>query len=126
MSFSESHEWIFSDGILPALNETGFEPLKVDEDKTLKYRNPENTINDFILFSIRQSKFCIADYTGNKNGVYFETGYALAKGKEVIYTCQESDFAKVHFDTNRFPFIRYKSADELKEKLIYRIKETLL
>jgi hypothetical protein len=125
MSFAKQHKWIFQDGILPALQETGFEDLKVDEDKTLKYRENENTINDFILFSIRASKFCIADYTGNRNGVYFETGYALAKGKQVIYTCKESEFKNVHFDTNRFPFITYQSGKELKEKLINRIRETL-
>jgi hypothetical protein len=126
MSFSPEHEYIFNKGISLALKETNFEELKVNEDKTLKYRDNESTINDFILVSIRQSKFCIADYTGNRNGVYFETGYALAKGKHVIYTCLKSEFENVHFDTDRFPFILYDSTEELKEKLINRIKEVII
>lgn len=125
MSFSQKDKWIYNEAIFPALSELGYEALKVDEDKTLKYRKDESTINDFILVSIKESKFCIADFTSNKNGVYFEAGYALARGKKVIYTCHEEDFKNVHFDLDRFPIIRYKTSEELKEKLINRIKETI-
>lgn len=123
MSFSSEHDNIYKEGILPSLNQFKFEALRVDQDKTLQYRNNESTINDFILASINQSRFCIADYSGNKAGVYFETGYALGKGKPVIYTCSESDFEYMHFDVDRFPVIRYKTEIELRDKLVNRMNE---
>jgi nucleoside 2-deoxyribosyltransferase len=66
--------------------------------------------------------FCISDFTEQKDGVYFEAGYALGRGLKVIYTCEEGDFKNSHFDTNHFPHIIYKNEVELEEKLINKIE----
>ena len=41
----------------------------------------------------------IAELTGNRNGVYYEAGYATALGKEVIVAYREGE--KVHFDSTK-------------------------
>ena len=55
-------------------------------------------ITDEIMAEIRQSRFVIADYTGQKNGVYFEAGFALKLGLTVIPTCRTDEVGKLHFD----------------------------
>jgi len=118
MSFNDTEKPIYTEGILPALIETGYEPiivnaLHIDSDKT---------INDEIIASIKKSKFIIADFTAQKNGVYFEAGYALGRGLKVIYTCKRPDFDKTHFDTNHFSHILYNDTSELKTALINKIE----
>lgn len=93
-------------------------PIFIDE----VHYEPELTINDAIISNIKKSKFCICDFTEQKNGVYFECGFALGRGMKVIYTCREDDFKKSHFDTNHFPHIIYKNTDELKQKLTDKIE----
>ena len=53
-------------------------------------------INDEIIGEIRSSKFIIADFTGNRGGVYFEAGFAYGLKKEVIYTCNKDWWNKVY------------------------------
>ena len=39
----------------------------------------------------------MADYTGQVNGGYFETGFALGLGLTVIPTCRADEVPKLHF-----------------------------
>jgi len=100
-----------------AITETGFDPILIDE---IHYQS-DKTINDAIIASLKSCKFCVADFTEQKDGVYFESGFALGQGKPVIYTCKKEDFEISHFDTNHFPHIIYNNPDELKQKLIDKI-----
>lgn len=104
--------------IKKAISETGFSPLIVDEI----HIDADKTINDEIIAAIKKSKFCICDFTEQKDGVYFEAGYALGRGMKVIYTCHYDDFKQSHFDTNHFPHIIYKNTDELYQKLKLKIE----
>ena len=97
---------------------TGYTPVLVDE----VHIDSDATINDAIIANLKKSRFCIADFTEQKDGVYFESGFALGQGKQVIYTCQKDDFNRSHFDTNHFPHIVYADAEELKKKLIDKIE----
>ena len=84
------------------------------------------TINDAMIAEIRKCKFMIADFTDNKHGVYFEAGFGLGLGKQVIYTCLEEHFKNTHFDTKHFPHIIYKNCQSLEESLINRIEAWVL
>ena len=53
----------------------------------------------------------------------FEAGYALGRGKPVIYCCEEKDFLNnAHFDTNHYPHILYKDNDQLYNGLKSKIE----
>lgn len=116
MSFGEEMTSI-RDSIKQAIVDTGYKPLIIDEIHV----DADKTINDEIIASIRKSKFCISDFTEQKDGVYFEAGFALGMGLKVIYTCHEKWFKKSHFDTNHFPHIIYKDSDDLYQKLKNKI-----
>ncbi len=98
--------------------ESGYEPLLVDE----VHYDSDITINDAIIKFIKQSKFLIADFTGQKQGVYFEAGFALGLKRPVIYTCSQNDFEYTHFDTNHYPHIVYENLDDLEVKLKNKIQ----
>jgi hypothetical protein len=117
MSFGDGMTEIRT-AIKEAISNTGFNPLLIDEIHV----ESEQTINDGIIANIKKSRFCIADFTQQKDGVYFEAGFALGRGLKVIYTCNEKDFKETHFDTNHFPHIIYNTPEELKKRLIDKIE----
>lgn len=106
-----------------ACEKTGYpNPIIIDEIQI----DSHVTINDAIISNIRKSKFCIADFTEQRDGVYFESGFALGLGKKVIYTCRRDWFDKTHFDINHFPHIIYDNNEELERKLVDKIMAWVL
>lgn len=67
MWFADKMNPIYDDGFKPALEDTGYNPVRMD----LKEHNDK--ICDKIIAEIRKSGLLIADFTGNQGGVYFDT-----------------------------------------------------
>ncbi|MFN0216318.1 MAG: hypothetical protein ACKVT2_18820 [Saprospiraceae bacterium] len=122
MSFKAEMESFYNEGIVKAIEDNNFRPIRVDKEHT----ENEQTINDFIIASIKQSKFCIADLTHQRNGVYFEAGYALGRGLKVIYTCKRDDHENVHFDLKTMQTILYDTPKELHEALSWKIQAFIM
>lgn len=118
MSFDPEDVEIFA-AIKDACYEAGgYDAFRVSDE----HLDSVQTINDGIIAGIKKSKFCIADFTKQKDGVYFESGFAAGRGIKVIYTCREDWFKQTHFDTKHFPHIRYTTTDQLKAQLIKKIQ----
>ena len=122
MSFDKSEDHLYFEAIKPAIESTGFNPIRIDYENY----DSDKTINDAIIAGIKKCKFCISDFTKQKAGVYFETGYALGRNMKVIYSCHEDDFSNCHFDTNHYPHINYKTTEELKVRLKDKIEAYIL
>jgi|TARA_R100000541_G_scaffold58793_2_gene70617 hypothetical protein len=119
MWFDGEVDDLWDNGFFPALNQLGYEPLRIDKKEHI------NKIDDQIIAEIRKSGLLIADFTGNRNGVYFEAGFAMGLGIPVIWTCREDHLDDVHFDIRQYNQIVWKTPEELKEKLTYRIEATI-
>lgn len=79
-----------------------------------------------MLYEIRNSRFVIAELSHHNNGAYYEAGYALGLGKEVIHICDKKELKSgLHFDVAQVNTIFYDSIDEIPEKLRKRIKATI-
>ena len=103
-----------------AIIECGYIPRIMDEIEHNHQIVPE------MLYEIRESRFIIAELTGHNNGAYFEAGYALGYGKEVIQICQKSKFGEDgHFDVKQINTVLWNTTEELKEKIVSRIKATI-
>lgn len=90
---------VFDNGIEPALEATDFKAVRIDKKEfNLK-------IDDEIIASIKKSGLVIADVTGHRQGVYFEAGYAMGLGIQVIWTCCEKFIKTAHFDTRQYNHI---------------------
>ncbi len=111
MSFSAAMKPMWTDAIKPAIQNAGYTAYRVDEEP-----HSDNIIFR-IMAEIKNSRFVVADVTEQKNGVYFEAGYALGLGLPVIWTVRKDDAKNVHFDTAQYNQIRWASAKELQEGL---------
>lgn len=74
MWFDPSLDEVWKHGFKTALEETGYHPIRVD----LTEHNEK--ICDRIIAEIRKSGLVIADFTGQRGGVYFEAGFAMGLG----------------------------------------------
>ncbi len=119
MSFQEDMRQFFEEGIKPA----------VEADKKTKCVRIDgiqhnNKICDEIIAAIRRSRYVIADFTGNRGGVYYEAGFAHGLGLPVIWTVKGTA-DDLHFDTRQYNHIVYNTADELRLALLNRIAATI-
>ena len=75
---------------------------------------------------IRECKLLIMDVSDPNYGAYYEAGYALGLGKEVIITCREQEFHDVnnkpHFDIAQKQILVWIDYHDLTKKLIEWIK----
>jgi len=121
MWFDPKMRPLFDKAIKPAIEQAGYEAIRIDDVEHVE------DVNDEILSQIRRSRFIVADYTGNRGGVYFESGFARGLGLPVFWTCMDEEDHKrqLHFDTNHFNFIFWKSHEDLKERLRQRIEAVI-
>ena len=103
--------------IMDAVQSCGYVSMLID----IKEHN--NQIVPEIYKEINDSEFVVADLTGQRGGVYYEAGYAVAKNKELILCCREGE--NPHFDVAQINTIFWKDEQDLKERLIKRIEATI-
>jgi hypothetical protein len=117
MWFDTSMAEIYSVGIEPAIKAAGYDALRIDKSEHV------NRIDDEIIGQIKRSRFMVADFTGQRRGVYFEAGMMLGLGRNVIWMCRKSEVTEsnLHFDVRQFNFIDYETAIEAQERLYRRI-----
>jgi len=119
MWFTEEMKEAYFKGFKPALEATDYNPIRID-------LFPHNKkIDDEIIAKIRQSGLLIADFTGNRSGVYFEAGFAMGLGMPLIWTCRQDYISELHFDTRQYNHIVWENSEDLKDQLIYRIEATI-
>jgi nucleoside 2-deoxyribosyltransferase len=121
MWFSELMLNVYEVAIKTAIEECGYKPILISKKEHL------NEITDEIMAEIKTCKFVVADLSGARGGVYYEAGYAYGKNIPVIWMCNKKWFTprRIHFDVNHFPFIIWQDENELKVKLINRIKSAI-
>lgn len=128
MWFGDDMSTVYDDGIAPAVLESGLTPLRIDR------KEHDNRIDDEIIAEIRRSELLICDFTCGtvevdgrtvvvpRGGVYYEAGFAQGLGIPVIWSVREDQIDHVHFDTRQFNHIVWKDADDLRRRLINRIR----
>lgn len=135
MWFTSEMDAVFTEALRPAFEEVGYRAYRVDFD-------PHNEfINNKIIAEVRQSRILLAECTGARTSVYFEAGFALGLGLEVIWCCHDSRaceksqvpfpvpptgdgkewFEKLSFDTSQYSFIKWATLPELKVKIVDRV-----
>ncbi|MCZ2155269.1 MAG: hypothetical protein LC114_15435, partial [Bryobacterales bacterium] len=74
MAFAPELKPAWEFGIRPALQKAGFRAYRVDTEPHI------DRIDTKIITEIKNSRFLVADVTLQRQGVYFEAGYALGLG----------------------------------------------
>lgn len=120
MWFAQEMWPFWEGGFQPGIEQAGgFTAIRGD----LQEHNDD--ICDRIVGEIRRSRFVVADFTGNRGGVYYEAGFAQGLGIPVIWTVREDWLGKIHFDTRQYNHIHYETSEELRNALKNRIMATI-
>lgn len=121
MWFSPEVRPAWTEAIFPAIVASG------DEAKRIDTHDHNNRIDDEIIAMLRKSKFVVADFTGQRGGVYFEAGFALGLGLPVIWTVRKDALQDVHFDNRQYNFVLWveDKLGDFKTALQNRIEATL-
>ncbi len=105
------------EAIRKGIEEAGYLADFIDEAEHNEFITPE------LLKHIRDSRFVVVDLTHQNNGAYFEEGYAMGLGKQVIQLCKKA--TKLHFDIAQKNTIIWEVEDDIPERLTNRIKATI-
>src|SRR5713101_9373380 len=93
----------YADVFEPAIREAGLDPYRVDRDPSLSI--PIRDIED----GIRAAELCFAEISTDNPNVWFELGYAIALGKDVVLVCSEPRTSRYPFDVQHRTIISYKT-----------------
>ena len=112
---------MWTDGISPAIKDAGYDPKRIDRVEH------NNKVDDEIVAMIRRSRFVVADFTGNRGGVYFEAGLALGRSIPVVWTIRVGRINRVHFDSRQYNFIEWSfdALPDFRTRLKNRIDATI-
>jgi len=119
MWFDEQMHPVWEKGFHPAIEAAGYRPHRIDRKEHV------NKICDEIIAEIRRSRFVVADFTGQRGGVYYEAGYASGRDTPVIWTCRKDHFENVHFDIRQYNSIVWMTPEELAQRLQVRIEAVI-
>jgi hypothetical protein len=119
MWFDEKMEPAYKEGFYPAIAGAGYTPQRIDSKEHV------SKICDEIVAEIRRSRFVVADFTGQRGGVYYEAGYASGRDIPVIWTCHKDELDKLHFDIRQYNFIDWGTPQELARRLQVRIEAVI-
>ena len=119
MWFSDTMSDAWENGIKPAIEDAGYEPIRVDQVDHI------GRIDDQIIAEIRRARFLVADFSqgsdGARGGVYYEAGFAHGLDIPVIFTCNTNSVEKLHFDTRQFNHIVWNTPHDLRADLRNRV-----
>lgn len=125
MAFNEGTEKT-RETIKKGISDAGFSPEFIDEIVHNQQIVPE------MFRLIRESRFLILEISDPNYGAYYEAGYALGLGKEVIICCskdifekdfgEDSKYRKPHFDIAQKQILIWDDYTDLQKKLSEWIK----
>ncbi|MFN0051625.1 MAG: hypothetical protein ACKV0T_05505 [Planctomycetales bacterium] len=119
MWFSPELTPVYESEIKSGIEDAGFNAIRID------FEEFNDDVVARILSEIRESRFLVADFTGQRNGVYLETGFAMGLGIPVVWLCRKDEIDKAHFDTNHFNHLTWSPDGNLRARLANRIKATI-
>ena len=119
MWFNEDLTPAYDKGFQVGILNAGYDPVRVDRVEH------SNRVDDEIIAHIRTAAFVVADFTGHRGGVYFEAGFALGLGHQVIWTCRKDDMQDLHFDIRQYNTIDWDNPKDLATRLQHRIEATV-
>ena len=115
MSFSSKLKDVYSNGIKEAIEQAGYKSYRVDMEPH------SDKIDSKIITEIKNSRFLVADVTEQRQGVYFEAGFALGINRPVLWCVREDELDEVHFDTRQYNHIVWTDVNDLRDQLYYFI-----
>lgn len=114
----------FEDVYIPAIEAAGLKAYRVDRDPSVEV--PIDAIEE----GIRGAAVCLVDITADNPNVWYELGYAYARGRPVVMVCSTGERTKYPFDIQHRTVIPYtaestRDFEKLKSLITGRITALL-
>jgi hypothetical protein len=109
---NDKYDRRFTDIFDPAIRAAGLEPYRVDKDPAV------NDLVQGIKDGIDRSAAVFAELTTDNPNVWFELGYALARGKPFCMICAEDRGGKYPFDVRPLKILPYTTGSTSDYKSI--------
>lgn len=112
----------YTDTFEPAIRAAGIEPYRVDRDHSVKIPIEQ------IEACIENAAICFAEISENNPNIWYELGFAVAKGKDVVLVCSENERPGIFpFDIQHRSIIIYKSTsksdfENLEKQITEKVK----
>ncbi|MGD8561811.1 MAG: hypothetical protein PVG03_04725 [Desulfarculaceae bacterium] len=119
MDFKDEFKPLYRDAFEPAILSAGYRPVRMDFIEHI------DRIDDRIEVEIKQSKFVVADLTGENSGVVYEMGFSRGCNIPTILTRKREEIKRQHFDFRQIHTLTWESLDALadfSERLSARIE----
>ncbi|HEY5090803.1 MAG TPA: hypothetical protein VIK30_12580 [Polyangia bacterium] len=112
------------EAIAAGIARAGYQQTRIDREEYI------GGVMDQIIAKIRESRFVVADFTGNRGGVYYEAGFALGLNLPVFTLCRQDHLSgaeSVHFDVHHLNLLAWEDGKlpELTARLEARIVAVL-
>ena len=108
---------VLREAIRKGIIDAGYYAVFIDEVQHNDFITPE------LLKHIKDSRFVVVDLTHQNNGAYFEEGYAMGVGKDVIQLCKKG--VTLHFDIAQKNTIIWTEEKDIPALLSKRIQATI-
>jgi hypothetical protein len=110
--------------IAEGITRAGYKPARIDQEEYI------GGVMDQIIAKIRESRFVVADFTGNRGGVYYEAGFAFGLNLPIFTLCRRDHLSgdeRVHFDVQHLNLLPWEDGKlaELSARLEARIVAVL-
>jgi nucleoside 2-deoxyribosyltransferase len=117
--FNEEFDELYDQVFAPAIREAGMEPYRVDRQPAT------NILVENIEAGIRDSDACLADISTDNPNVWYELGFAIASGKDVVIVCSGNRPHPLPFDVQHRNIFRYcvpEDRERLRADITARLK----
>ena len=91
----------YDDVLVPAIEKAGLKPYRVDRDPSA------SVLIESIEEHIQNSEVCLADISLDNPNIWYEVGFAIASGKEIILICSDKRATPFPFDVQHRRIIKY-------------------
>ena len=71
------------------------------------------------------SRLIVADFTGNRCGVYFAAEYAMEIDSPIFRKCRKDEISELHFDIRQFNCIECETSEELVQRLQSKVEPVI-
>lgn len=109
--------------IVDGITNAGYEPI------ILQGKHFSETIISKALSDIKRSRFVVVDLTGQRYSVFFEAGFALGRGIDVIFVIErkywDANKKDLEFYVKNYNIKAYEDAEQLEDIVKSAIKERI-
>lgn len=124
MNFDNVYDDFYRKVIFPAVQAAKYKPIRIKE--SIEEDDSCEKIDDKIILEMKKARFMVADFTDQRQCVYYEAGFAEGMGIRVIRCCKQEDAKTLHFDTRNYIHLIWNQDESTWENFKNRLYQRII